>query len=199
MIKHITEVAIGLTIGAVIGIAHYQSTTDRIPWYLENRPEMEICEVTLPEPETEEIHYLHEDDVIDDEIPDEVVRAAEYWGFEYDICPELLESMAYQESRFRASIKSANGSCIGLMQVNPKWHKDRMKKLGVTTEDLLTVNGSMAVAADYLSVLFEKYEDPVTVLMLYNGDERAFTGKTSAYAREILKRSEEYEIRHHKK
>ena len=59
------------------------------------------------------------------------------------------------------------------MQVAPKWHTGRAEDLGFTVDDLYTVNGSMAVAADYLRELFETNDDPYWVLMTYNGDSNA--------------------------
>ncbi len=104
-------------------------------------------------------------------IPNEVETAARSWGKTYNIAPEFLEAIAYHESRFDPS--ATNGSCVGLMQVAPKWHQDRMERLGFTEEDLMTVNGSMGVAADYLRELFDTYDDPYWVLMTYNGDSNA--------------------------
>ena len=62
------------------------------------------------------------------------------------------------------------------------------------------MNGSMAVAADYLSELFEAYEDPAAVLMAYNGDSRVDEylagGEASDYANSILEMTRELEIRY---
>ena len=107
----------------------------------------------------------------DDYIPDDVEDAARYWGKKYSIAPEFLEAVAYHESRFNP--EATNGSCLGLMQVCPHWHSDRAEKLGFTEEDLMTIDGSMAVAADYLRELFDTCEDPYWVLMTYNGDSNA--------------------------
>lgn len=107
----------------------------------------------------------------DPDIPDEVEEAARIWGEHYNISPEFLEAVAWTESRFDP--EAENSGCIGLMQISPKWHRDRMERLGITEEDLWTVNGSMAVAADYLRELFEIHDDPYWVLMTYNGDSNA--------------------------
>lgn len=107
----------------------------------------------------------------DPEIPDEIEEAARKWGEVYGIAPEFLEAVAWRESRY--DHEATNGGCVGLMQVAPRWHRDRMERLGVTEEGLMTVEGNMAVAADYLRELFDKYDDPVWVLMTYNGDSNA--------------------------
>lgn len=145
---------------------------------------------TYAESEEKEVKVL-----IDDGIPEEVKASCEKWGKEYNICPELLESLAYQESRFVSDIESKDGSCIGICQINPKWHKDRMKRLGVT--DLKDADQNIHVAADYLSELFEEFEGDVDyLLMAYNGDSRWKSGYVSKYAKEILERSAQYEQLH---
>lgn len=149
--------------------------------------------ISASETEEKEVNVL-----IDDGIPSEVKEACEKYGKEYNICPELLESLAYQESRFIADVVSADGACIGLCQVNPKWHKDRMKRLGVT--DLTDIDQNVHVAADYLAELFESFEgDDDYALMAYNGDSRWKKGIVSKFSTEILERSMEYEQLHGKR
>ena len=140
------------------------------------------------------IHVGYEDP----DIPDDIEQAAVLYGMEYSICPEFIEAICHHESRFKAEVKSRDGKCIGLMQVNPSCHKGRMERLGVNKEDLLTVQGNIRVACDYLAELFGEYEDPVTVLMIYNGDSRWRQGKVSSYAKNILEMSQELEKKHGK-
>jgi len=122
--------------------------------------------------ETKQTDVVIVHQVLDDEyIPNEVEEAARYWGEVYQIAPEFLEAIAWHESRFNEDAE--NGGCIGLMQVSPKWHQDRLERLDLTNDDLWTVDGSMAVAADYLRELFDTYNDPYWVLMTYNGDSNA--------------------------
>lgn len=117
---------------------------------------------------------------------------------EKNICPELIEAIIEQESSWDP--KAKNGDCIGLMQVSLKWHRDRMERLGVS--DLLDPYDNILVGIDYLAELFEKYEDPALVLMIYNGDCKfprcLETGEMSEYASKILERSAELERLHGK-
>lgn len=112
-----------------------------------------------------------EEEFNDTRIPDDIEAAAIYWGEVYELEPEFLEAVAWAESRFDP--EAVNGGCVGLMQVSPIWHTERAEKLGFTAEDLMTVEGSMAVAADYLAELKAKHDDYYWVLMTYNGDSRA--------------------------
>lgn len=117
---------------------------------------------------------------------------------ERNICPELVESIIEAESSWNP--KAQNGDCIGLMQVSGSWHKDRMARLGVT--DLTDPYDNILVGVDYLSELFERYEDVGAVLMKYNGDsclpKYLETGEMSKYAEKILIRSAELERIHGK-
>ena len=114
------------------------------------------------------------------------------------ICPELVQAIIERESRWNPD--AVNGDCIGLMQISERWHRERMKKLGV--KDLKDPFDNIEVGVDYLRELFERYEDPGMVLMVYSGDSRAkdlqATGNLSEYAEWILTRSAELEREHGK-
>lgn len=128
-------------------------------------------------------------------VPDHIFEISNEIGKEYNICPELLQAIAFQESRFQADAR--NGGCTGLMQVNPAWHEDRMRMLGVT--NLYDPEQNMEVAADYLQELFGRYEDVGTVLMVYHGEAGAVDKiEASQYADEILERSAALERLHGK-
>ena len=133
-------------------------------------------------------------------VPKEVKVACEKWGEEYGICPELLESIAYEESRYTADAKSKDGSCLGLMQIHKASHKQRIKNLEI--KDLYNIDDNVQVATDYLAELFEEYEEASTVLMIYHGEKDAVRkgeqGKISRYAKRVLKRSESLERAHNK-
>lgn len=115
-------------------------------------------------------------------------------GERYHICPELLTAMIEAESSGRAG--AVNGACVGLLQVNPQWHKARMRRLGVS--DLTDAYGSILVAADYLAELFAENEDLYLVLMKYNMPHRIAEkyynqGIYSEYAVSIAERAAELE------
>lgn len=110
-----------------------------------------------------------------------------------DICPEFVQALIEQESNWKPDAR--NGDCVGLMQISEKWHQDRMEKYGVT--DLTDPYDNILIGVDYLAELFRRYEDPAMVLMIYNGDSRAWryweTGEMSKYAAKILERAAELE------
>ena len=135
-------------------------------------------------------------------VPEDVREYAEEIGAEYGICPEIIEAMCYEETRFTPSATSPNGKCQGIMQVNPGCHKKRMERLGVT--DIYDTYGNMLVGTDYLVEILETHEDIGEALMVYNGssgrkiENYQTTGRMTSYADRILKRSAEYERQHGK-
>ena len=117
---------------------------------------------------------------------------------DYNICPELVEAVIERESSWRPD--AVNGSCIGLMQINPEYHAARMERLGV--EDLLDPYDNILVGTDFLAELFREYGDIYAVLMYYNagydGLREWRAEKYSDYAVEVAARSAELERAHGK-
>ncbi len=110
-----------------------------------------------------------------------------------NICPELVQALIETESNWDPDAR--NGDCVGLMQISEYWHQDRMERLGVT--DLTDPYDNILVGGDYLQELTCRYVDQTMVLMIYNGDSRAWrfweTGEMSEYAAKILERAAELE------
>lgn len=134
------------------------------------------------------------------DIPDDVEEAARAAGEVYDISPELLEAIAWHESRFQTD--AVNGDCTGLMQVSLYWHADRMERLGVTEAEMWEAGPNMMVAADFLAELFRIYGDDLgAVLMYYNGDGRLegylAGGELSWYAASVIDMAEVLEDDHY--
>lgn len=135
---------------------------------------------------------------LDSEIPEDVQAACEKWGAAYDICPELLEAICYNESRYISTVE--NGTCKGLMQINTPYHKDRMKDCNVT--DIFDIDSNIHVGADYLAELFKDHEDTAVVIGLYHGEanaeEKAKQNKLSSYTKKILEKAASLERAHGK-
>lgn len=128
------------------------------------------------------------------QVPEDVRQLSVELGEQYGICPELIQAMCFKESSFNP--RAENDGCIGIMQVNPIWHKDRMERLGVT--DLYDTRQNMMTGVDYLHELSEEHEDISIALMTYNGDSRVKsvengTSDISDYVDSILTISAELE------
>lgn len=140
---------------------------------------------------------------IENEIPEQIIKDCEEIGTEYDICPELLEAIAFNESRFIEDVTNEN--CWGLCQVNVKVHAERIEKFGYTEDDMLTSYPNIKVAADYLAELYATYgDDNPIVLSLYSGAGWAAVerykeyGTMTKHVENILTRSASYERLHGK-
>lgn len=126
-------------------------------------------------------------------------------GDMYGFCPEFLQAVIEKES---SNIPDAvNGECVGLMQINPKWHEDRMQRLGVT--DLMDPFSNILVGTDYLSELYAESvekgygDDMYYVLMRYNMKCSTVNSlwesmEFSEYAMSVADRAAELEIEHGK-
>ena len=135
------------------------------------------------------------------DVSPEIRQYAEELGPRYYMCPETIEAVVIVESSGDANAINKAGTCHGAMQVNPLYHGERMKKLGVT--DLHDLYGGMLVGTDFLADLCEKYDgDICAALMAYNGSkperiERYFeTGEVTGYVEKVLKLSAELERMH---
>lgn len=145
-------------------------------------------EHTEPEHKNTEVIPIKDPVILDMpgmEVPEEIRQAAEEIGNMYHIAPEFIIATCWVESNYNRHAVNKAGTCFGLMQVYEKYHWDRMERLGVT--DIYSIYGNMLVGTDYLAELFDKYEDPATVLMVYNGDDNALNeGYYSDYADSVL-------------
>lgn len=133
------------------------------------------------------------------ELNNQIQRYCVEYGDKYGIAPELLMAIIERESM--GDKKAENNGCKGLMQVNEKFHIDRMKRLKV--KDLYEVKGNILVGTDYLLELFEEYHEIYLVLMVYNmGPTKALElweqEKISQYAISVTERSAELERLHGK-
>lgn len=119
----------------------------------------------------------------------------------YNMSPELVQAIIERESRWDPN--AVNGPCVGLMQIDPDWHAERMQQLGV--RDLTDPEENILVGVDYLHELFLEYEDVYAVLMFYNAGYsaqyglRAYEdGRYSDYAKEVAARAMVLEMLHGK-
>lgn len=97
---------------------------------------------------------------------------------ESDVPYELALAVIWKETGYR-NVLGDDGASTGYMQVQERWHWDRMERLGVT--DLSDPSGNFRVGCDYLAELMSKYPLP-EALTAYN------TGSpgSSSYAQSVI-------------
>ena len=118
----------------------------------------------------------------------------------YDLDPDLLAAVIYQESKFRADARSDSGA-IGLMQLLPDTAKGIALHTGGTAfrvADLYNPELNVRYGAWYLRHLLNKYADERTALAAYNAGQdnvdrwrRAGRGIVFPETRAYVKRVEE--------
>jgi len=112
----------------------------------------------------------------------------------YNIAPAIIIAMIERESNYQANAIGDKGKSIGLMQIQPKWHEERMQRLGCM--DLLNPYENIKVAIDLIVELRNINSELAWVLMAYNGgqvhaDEHEAAGTMSNYAAYVINRARE--------
>lgn len=103
------------------------------------------------------------------------------------IDPAIIFAIAHRESNYKADVIGDNGASVGLMQVQPYWHSQRMERLGCS--DLLDPFQNVTVAVDYLVELLTRYKTIDKALTAYNKGH--YAGTVTEYAEAVLNLAEE--------
>jgi len=143
------------------------------------------------------------------EIPTEIIEITEIVGQKYEICPELLQAIIWQESRCIPTVK--NAACSGLMQINvsQSFNKNHIKEMAADknltyAEAIFNAEINIEAGAQLLKYLFDNFgDDTAEILMRYNGDSTNLKryksgGDMSQYAADTLEISELLERAHGK-
>lgn len=107
----------------------------------------------------------------------------------YNLNPAIVIAMIDVESKFKSDAVSDRGASFGLMQVQPRWHTERIDRLGVY--DLLDPYQNVEVGIDYLAELVAKDRGIAWALMAYNGgysyaNAYVSRGELSDYAHKVM-------------
>lgn len=116
---------------------------------------------------------------------------------EYGISTNVVMGVIKKESGFRIKVMGDNGDAYGLMQVQKKWHLDRMLKVGA--KNLLNGYDNTLVGIDFLAELYRANGGNWhKTLMAYNGGQgyansRVRSGLYSSdYSRKVMNYANEY-------
>lgn len=79
----------------------------------------------------------------------------------------VVMAMIFFESNYQADAIGDGGNSLGLMQIQERWHKDRMERLDV--DNLLNPYQNVTVGMDFLAELLDEYDGNIEMaLMAYN-------------------------------
>lgn len=116
------------------------------------------------------------------------------YAYERHISPFIVFAIIEKESDYDADAVGDAGESIGLMQIQEKWHQERMEELGLS--NLWDSQQNIQVGIDYLMELLDENPDMEWVLNAYNGG-RAYADRKkethTEYATYILMRAAELE------
>lgn len=187
--------------GLVKNAADYElETSNKIKYTQKEEMQMLEDKSKAFEPETERETKIEIETETKEPALTELDAELEKWIIEYSyskkISPFLILAIIERESKCKPDAIGDNGASIGLMQINKKWHLDRMLNLEVT--DLTDSKQNITIGIDYLLELFKKEPDAEWVLNSYNGgqgyaNEKRELNIETEYSKEILTRAAELE------
>ena len=105
----------------------------------------------------------------------------------YGINPSIIIAMIERESGFDRYSIGDDGRSFGLMQIQIKWHIDRMIQLDCT--DVFDPIENVTVGINYLAELQSIYGDITKALVAYNGG--SYKGTITDYAYAVMARVNE--------
>ena len=203
----VSAISVAVTVAVTIAVAVKKAEAETI----ENFPPVVIVEETVEETVEEPVEKTESMVVMASnpasepvEAPESDVYVSEHTELyeyvrtvsdEYGVDPAIVMAVIKKESNFNAGAVGDSGRSLGLMQVQPRWHGERMSKLGIT--DLLDPYQNVRVGIDYIAELMNKGKSIEWVLMAYNGgpsyaNELWSAGVISKYAYTVMEYSKEF-------
>lgn len=109
-----------------------------------------------------------------------IVDAAFETGARLGLPPGLLLAIVAQESSFRATARSSYGA-LGLMQVVPRFHQDKIQRLAPRAGDLLRPEANLEVGARVLYEYWLRTGDLAAALKRYSGGATRYAQKVFSH------------------
>lgn len=182
-------------------MVHYNSeSVQRIPMASKDEPTEILRSIEEPESQqessAEEIieepsirkksdNVIYLDVPLSNDLQSHIFALCEERGLDY----YLVMAVISKESGFDVDALSSNGSSVGLMQIQPRWHTIRAERLGC--DNLADPYQNVMVGIDLLAGLAGSGYGDEWVLMAYNGgsgyaDRNLAQGIVTDYAMSVL-------------
>ncbi len=117
------------------------------------------------------------DEFIVEKIADSILKYSEEYNFPH----ELITILMYRESSFNVTAVSS-AKCVGLMQINPAAHKDKIEKLGFNYYDLFKIDNNVKLGCMILHEYYVRDNDIIKALERYVGGQHQSYIKDIAHA-----------------
>lgn len=148
-----TAIIVTAVFGAVLGITGCADKAEAV----------EMLPDETPVVEQHEDVYATYDVPLDYDLQLYIIQTCE----ELNIDAGVVMAMIFYESSYQADAIGDGGNSLGLMQIQERWHKERMERLDVT--NLLHPYQNVTVGIDFLAELLDEYDGNVEMaLMAYN-------------------------------
>lgn len=122
-----------------------------------------VPEATQLEPTATEAPVTLYDVPLSEELQLHIIQESEAHGID----PAVIIAMTWKESTYKVKAMGDKGNSLGLLQIQYKWHKERMERLGC--HDLLDPFQNVTVGIDILAGLIARYDGDISMaLMAYN-------------------------------
>ena len=105
---------------------------------------------------------------IDPILAKEIATAIEKYSNQYNFPPELIICLIEKESSFRPMAVSKAG-CEGLLQINRKFHKEKLKKLNIKGDQIFHIDNNINVGVMILREYYNKTKTISGALRKYLG------------------------------
>jgi soluble lytic murein transglycosylase-like protein len=171
---------LGVLVYAAVPVGEREPVATSQPYYI----------VITPAPSPTPTVWVRYSIGLDDDIQRYITAEAEA----RQIDPALVMAIIQIESNCDPDKLGDEGNSVGLMQIQPIWHLDRIAALGV--DDLRDPYQNIDLGIDYLAELYATGHDTAWVLMAYNGGQAYATkmvqaGAVSNYAAQVMELAEE--------
>lgn len=188
--NHDTAVIAAIAVATVVTLTAARACVDTLDSTTEHTPTIttdekqpaQVSEPTVPAMPSPSITLY--DVPLATELQLHIIRVAESYGID----PAVLLAMCFRESSYNPASIGDYGAAFGLMQIQPRWHSERMARLGCL--DLLDPFQNVLVGADYLAEQRARYGGDISkALVAYNAGH--YNGTITRYAKEVLAKAEE--------
>ena len=173
---------IGLSIVAATEHIKYTNLTDKCVQYekvlAQNEQTLNQIENDYDKNITDSIIRLNPK--VDPIIVVQLQKSIKTYSKQYNLPPELIISVIFRESTFKPTVISS-AKCLGLMQINPKSHPEKIKAMGIKYNEIFYIDNNIHLGCWILREYIDKYKSVDKALKKYVG------GNLNGYVSDILK------------
>jgi len=107
-----------------------------------------------------------------------IVEAIQHWSSKYQVDEKLILAVAKVESNFYKHAISESGA-MGVMQVIPSWHKDKIKdaRASLGNPEVFNINTNIYLGTRILKDCLSRFIKVSKALMCYSGNTKGYDTK----------------------